>query len=62
VPMAMNRHRLAPFPPLYGTDVALQIGGDFLPRIEPVFPLAANGCPVCGVLRIVQRALELIAT
>ena len=25
VPMAMNRHRLAPFPPLYGTDVALQI-------------------------------------
>jgi hypothetical protein len=25
VPMAMNRHRLAPFPPLYGTAVALQI-------------------------------------
>ena len=25
VPMAMNRHRFAPFPPLYGTDVALQI-------------------------------------
>jgi hypothetical protein len=35
--MAMDRHGLTPFPALHGADVALQIGGDFLPRVQPAF-------------------------
>jgi hypothetical protein len=34
--MAMDRHGLAPFPPLDGGDIAFEIRRDFLPGIQSV--------------------------
>ena len=34
VKVAVDRHVFAQFPSLHGTDIALEVRGDFLPRIE----------------------------
>jgi hypothetical protein len=36
VEVAVHRHRLASLPPLHSADVALHIGSNFLPGIEPI--------------------------
>ena len=37
VQMAMDGHALPLFPALDGCHVAIEVGRDFLPRVEPVF-------------------------
>jgi hypothetical protein len=34
--MTMDGHALPFFPTLDGGDVAIEVGGDFLPRIQPI--------------------------
>jgi hypothetical protein len=54
--MAVDRHRLAPLPALYRADVALEVGRNFFPRVEPVIRMTLNRGTVRIFLMIVQGA------